>query len=290
MTAAIHLPKSMLIEPERLGDMAMRIGLTLLVAFVVQRLLLLFWGRLARVMTRARSDERVAVQRVATLKHILSHLSTVTISLIAIVHCLEILGWDVKPLLAGAGILGVALGFGAQTLVRDWIAGVFIMVENQYNVGDIIEVNGVPATVELFGVRSTTLRDAQGYLHFVPNGEMRTVINRTRDWNQVSVDLLVRAGEDLDRALDRLREVAAAMGADPVWQNRLIEPVRVWGVERLGAEVQIRMVVRTRPGAEAAEAARELRRRAHQALNAAGIRYPLSAGVAVPAVDPAPSS
>jgi small conductance mechanosensitive channel len=215
------------------------------------------------------------VQRAQTLKHILRHLTTVAVSLAALIHSLTVLGWDVKPLLAGAGILGVALGFGAQTLVRDWIAGVFILIENQFAVGDVIEVNGRPGTVEALTVRSTTLRDFNGYLHFVPNGEMKIVTNRSRGWNRLAVDVALRAGQDLDRALECCREVADAMNADPAWKTRLLEPVHVWGIERLGADaVVIRLVVRARPGGDVAEAARELRRRVHHALARAGVQYP----------------
>ena len=163
---AIHIPGPVIPESERLWDMGLRIAVTIVVAFVVQRLLFLLWGRLANLLARAAHDQRPTVQRVTTLKHILRHLTTLVVSLAALIHILEILGWDVKPLLAGAGILGVALGFGAQTLVRDWIAGIFILIENQYGVGDIIEINGKAATVEELNVRSTVLRDFHGYVHF----------------------------------------------------------------------------------------------------------------------------
>ncbi len=285
---AVILLTPVLPERERLADMGMRIGITIVVAFLIQRALFLIWNRLAALLIRAANEERAAVQRVQTLKHILRHLTTVVVSLFAVVRILEILGWDVKPLLAGAGILGVALGFGAQTLVRDWIAGFFILIENQFGVGDVVEINGRPATVELLTVRSTRLRDANGYVLYVPNGEMRIVTNRTRDWNRLMVDVPIRAGQDLDLALERCREAAARMGADPIWEHRLFEPVRVWGVERLGADVTIRMAVRTRPGAEAAEAARELRLRVHQALAAAGIRYPREAHPAGAENEPQP--
>ena len=285
---AVILLTPVLPERERLADMGVRIGITIVVAFLVQRGLFLLWNRLAAFLIRAANEERAAVQRVQTLKLILRHLTTVVVSLFALVRVLEILGWDVKPLLAGAGILGVALGFGAQTLVRDWIAGFFILIENQFGVGDVVEINGRAATVELLTVRSTRLRDANGYVLYVPNGEMRIVTNRTRDWNRQMVDVTIRAGQDLDAALERCRETAAQLGADPIWEHRLFEPVRVWGIERLGADVTIRLALRTRPGAESAEAARELRRRLHQALTAAGFQYPREAPPAGAENEPQP--
>jgi moderate conductance mechanosensitive channel len=275
MILAHQLPR-MFPANDALLTMGARIGLTLLVAFVVQRALFLLWGRLAALLTRAAHEEQAAVQRARTLKLILRHLTTVAVSLFAVIHSLEVLGWDVKPLLAGAGILGVALGFGAQTLVRDWIAGFFILVENQFAVGDLIEIDGQAATVEALTVRSTVLRDFHGYVHFVPNGEMKVVVNRSRGWNRLPVDVPIRAGQDLDRAIEICQHVAAEMTADPAWKDRLLEPVRVWGIERLGHEAVIRLVVRSGPGAATAESARELRRRVHHALAQSGFEYPLA--------------
>ena len=272
---------TMLPASDVLADMGARIAITLVIAFIVQRLLFLLWGRLAAFVVRAAHDQGAAVQRAHTLKLILRHLTTVVLGLAVLIRSLDVLGWDVKPLLAGAGILGVALGFGAQTLVRDWIAGLFILIENQFSVGDTVDINNRPAIVEAMTVRSTTLRDFNGYLHFVPNGEMKIVTNRSRGWNRLAVDIAVRAGQNLDRALDRCREIAKEMNADPAWNTRLLEPIHVWGIERLGADgVVIRLVVRARPGGVVAEAARELRRRVHHALAEAGIQYPSATATA----------
>jgi len=178
----------------------------------------------------------------------------------------------------------VALGFGAQTLVRDMIAGLFIIAQDQFGVGDLIEVNGRIGTVEQLSVRSTTLRDFNGYLLFVPNGEMKIVINRSRGWNRIAVDVPVAAGADLERALDECRAVVARMNADSAWRDRLLDPIDVWGVETLGPnEVQIRMVVRAHPGGDGPEAARELRRRIHAALADANIRTTLPREMPAPA-------
>ena len=183
------------------------------------------------------------------------------------------LGWDVRPLLAGAGILGVALGFGAQTLVRDVIAGVFILAEDQFAVGDLIEVNGRPATVEVITVRSTTLRDFNGHLYFVPNGEMRIVVNRSRGWARLAVDVAVPPDEDIERALAACEKVAESVNRDPAWRGRLLDPVQMWGIEGLsGIEAQIRLVVRAEPGPGAPETARELRRRIMLAFADARLR------------------
>ena len=183
------------------------------------------------------------------------------------------MGWDVRPLLGGAAVLGVALGFGAQTLVRDVIAGIFILAEDQFGVGDLIEVNGVGATVEALTVRSTTLRDFHGYLHFVPNGEMKVVVNRSRGWTRLAVDVPVAAHENVDAAIDICQRVADSVNAERTWRGRLLDDVQVWGIEMMaGQEILIRLVVRALPGSDAPETARELRRRLHAALIEAGIR------------------
>lgn len=150
----------------------------------------------------------------------------------------------------------------------------FILAENQFGVGDIVEMNGRAATLEAIRLRSTRLRDFQGYVCFVPNGEFKMVVNRTRGWNRVAVDVRVRAGQDLDRALECCAGAAREFSADPTWQDRLHETVQVLGVERLAADALIRLAVRAKPGPHAADGARELRRLVHQALTAAGIEYP----------------
>lgn len=213
------------------------------------------------------------MQRARTLGQIFRHLVTVIVAGAAMIHILQIIGWDVKPLLAGAGIIGVALGFGAQSLVRDVIAGIFILAENQYSVGDLIEINGKAATVEALTVRSTMLRDFNGYVHFVPNGEMKIVTNRSRDWNRIAVDVVIAADQGIDDAIAACRKTLEAFNADPAWRGRLLDPVELWGVESVsGQEATLRCVVRSIPGPGAHEAARELRRQLHRALSQSGIR------------------
>jgi len=258
--------------PEKLAEMGIRLGIIVAVAFLAQRIVFLGIGRGERFWVRAGEHRPQSVQRARTLGQIFRSFTTFVVAGVAFVNALAVLGWNVSPLLAGAGILGVALGFGAQTLVRDVIAGFFILTENQFGVGDVVEIDGKAATVEALSVRCTTLRDFNGFVHFVPNGEMKVVTNRSREWNRLALDVLVAADEDLDRALELCRSVVAELNADSRWNGRLLDPVEVWGVESLGgAENQIRMVVRTRPGADGPEVARELRRRVHHALVTAGV-------------------
>jgi small-conductance mechanosensitive channel len=284
----IVLLKPMLPEPDRLSDIGIRIGLTIAVAFVVQRLLFLLVGRIEKFLIRSGHGSAQVEQRAHTLSQIFRSLITVVVIAGAIIHSLAVMGWNVGPLLAGAGILGVALGFGAQTLVRDVIAGVFILAEDQFSVGDLIELDGKAGTVEALTVRCTTLRDFYGYVHFVPNGEMKIVVNRSRGWNRLAVDVQIAPDQDIDRALDACRRAADALNADPEWKPRLLDPVEVWGVESLGAQgAQVRLVVRSRPGGGAAEASRALRRLVHRALAEAGVRTAVAPEISITALGPA---
>lgn len=284
-------PRSIFPETEKLAEMAWRLLLTLVVAFLAQRLLFLLVGRIERVIRRSGAESEPAVQRAHTVGLVLRNFVTVVLGAGVLVHGLGILGWDVRPVLAGAGILGVALGFGAQTLVRDVIAGIFILAEDQYAVGDLIAFGPTIATVEAITLRVTTLRDFNGHVHFVSNGELKTVVNRSRGWQRLAVDVPVASGTHLEAALAACRRVAAEMNADPAWRGRLLDPVDVWGIESLGpTEATIRIVLRARPGADAPEASRELRRRVHDALAAAGHRFSAGREVLVPAgpADPRP--
>ena len=283
----MNLPAFLLVlhlipESEKLAEMGIRLALTLGGAFLLTQLARLLVGRVRHWMVRAGHDRPGSVQRAQPVGQTLRSLLTAVIWAGAFIHVLAVFGWDVKPLLAGAGILGVALGFGAQTLVRDLIAGYFILIENQFAVGELVEVAGQPALVEEVTLRCTRLRSFNGFVHFVPNGEFKTVTNRSRDWNRLTVDLPVGANQDLGRALQLCRGVVDGLNAEPAWRERLIEPAELWGVESLaGAEAQLRIVVRSRPGADAFQVARELRLRGHDALVAGNIRTGMSREIAI---------
>lgn len=274
-------------ESERLVEMGIRLSFTIVAAFLAQRLLFLVVGRIEEVVRRTGHHSAAAKQRASTVGSVLRNLVTTLIVVFAVIHALEVFGWDVKPILAGAGIVGVALGFGAQTLVRDLIAGFFILAEDQFAVGDLIEIDAKPATVESITLRSTTLRDFNGFVHYVPNGEMKVVTNRSRGWQRVAIDVPIATNSDLDAALRACRDVVTKMNADPKWRERLLDPIDVWGIESLGpSETVIRIVLRAKPGPDAPETSRELRRRLHDALGAAGHRYRTAREVVIAPDDP----
>jgi small conductance mechanosensitive channel len=168
---------------------------------------------------------------------------------------------NIEPLLASAGIAGLAIGFGAQTLVKDVINGFFILVENQYQVGDTIRAAGVSGKVEEITMRRTILRDSDGTLHIVPNGAIQIVSNMTRDWSQVTLQVAVDYGENSDRIVQLLQEVAQEFYADPAFNKDVVSEPQVPGIDRVrGQEVDYLMLVKVRPGQQYA-VARELRRR-----------------------------
>jgi len=288
MSPAWILITRLIPESERLLDIGLRLGIAIVFGFLMQRVLFLIVARSENWIERVGHGSAMAKKRSKTIGQIVRSLITVLVVGGVILYGLEVFGWDVRPLLATAGIAGVALGFGAQTLVRDVIAGIFIIAEDQFGVGDLIEINGKAATVEALTVRCATLRDFNGFLHFVPNGEMKIVVNRSRGWNRLAVDVPIAHDEDLDRALEICRRAAASMSAEPAWREKLLDEIQVWGVESLSpTEMLIRLVVRAEPGPDVHEAARELRRRLHGALAESEIRLVGQREILISPSDPA---
>jgi small-conductance mechanosensitive channel len=180
----------------------------------------------------------------------------------------------IGPLLAAGGLLGLTFSFGAQSLVKDVIAGFFILFENQFGIGDVIEAAGKSGTVERMTLRITMLRDLRGVLHVIPNGQITTLSNLTRSWSRAVVEVGIGYGTDLDHALAVFRDELAKFQAGPEWKRRLEGSSEVLGVEQLGEHgVVIRTVLRTSPGAQW-EVAREFRRRIKNRLDAEGIEIP----------------
>jgi moderate conductance mechanosensitive channel len=178
---------------------------------------------------------------------------------------------DTAPLLAAGGILGLAISFGSQSLVKDLIAGFFILLENQFGVGDVIEVSGKSGTVERMTLRMVQLRDLRGVVHIIPNGQITTVSNQTRSWSRAVVEVEIGYDTDLDTALGIFRDELAKFRQDPAWQARFEGESSVLGVEELGEHgVVVRVLLRTLAGAQW-DAAREFRRRIKNRLQAEGI-------------------
>ncbi len=225
-----------------------------------------------------RSPLRVSVrgeQRATTIADALGSMSRILILGVAGLFVLDELGMNLAPLLAGAGIVGVALGFGAQSLVKDFLSGMFILVEDQYGVGDVIDLGEKAiGTVGDVGLRITRLRAVDGSVWFVPNGEIRRVGNSSMEWSRAVIDVVVGYDSDVTKTKEVVAAEAAALCADEVWGAKVLEPPEVWGVEALGSDgLTIRLVVKTAPR-EQYVVARELRERLNRRLRSEGISGP----------------
>jgi small conductance mechanosensitive channel len=215
-------------------------------------------------------------QRAEALGSVLRTVTSVTIFTVAAMMVLGELGVDLAPLIASAGIVGVALGFGAQNLVKDYFAGLFMLIEDQYGVGDSVDLGEVSGTVEEVGLRITTIRDVRGVIWYIRNGEIVRVGNRSQGLAVVVVDVPVGfAG--VEEATDVLRAAAATLTEDPDFVADLLEAPQVLGVEQITIEgAVVRTIVKTAPSAQW-RVARELRRRLTEALESAGIAAHLTA-------------
>ncbi|MEO7555384.1 MAG: mechanosensitive ion channel family protein [Acidimicrobiales bacterium] len=212
--------------------------------------------------------------RARTLGVVLRSIATIVIFGMAGLSALGEVGINLGPLIAGAGIAGVAIGFGAQSLVKDFLTGIFMLVEDQYGVGDVVDVGLAVGTVEAVTLRSTRLRSADGTVWHVPNGAVALVGNKSQQWSRALLDVTVAYESDLRRAQEVIKEAADEMAADERWAGELLDAPEVWGVEQLsGAGADIRLVVKTRPAAQFS-VMRELRVRVKEALDAADIHPP----------------
>jgi small-conductance mechanosensitive channel len=211
-------------------------------------------------------------QRIEALSSVLRSLVSVAIYSVAGFMVLGELGINLGPLLAGAGILGVAIGFGSQALVRDFLSGLFILIEDQFGVGDIVSLDDqTSGTVEAVSLRTTRLRAVDGTVWHVPNGEIRRVGNQSQHWSRALIDIEVAYDTDLDQAQAVIGAVAHEVAAE---DPHILDEPEVWGVEALGANgVLIRLVVKTRPS-EQWRVSRELRRRLKAAFEREGIEIP----------------
>jgi small conductance mechanosensitive channel len=256
--------------------------LILLIAFIVVRLLKRFIGRMVAGLDPAKApgvkvspDKALrAAARAQTISSVLGSVTTFIVFTIAVLTILGEFDINLGPLLAGAGIAGVALGFGAQSMVRDFLSGFFMVVEDQFGVGDVIDVGEATGTVERVSLRSTRLRDVEGTVWHVPNGEILRVGNKSQQWARALLDVSVAYGSDLREAQDLIKATADGLWRDEAWSDVVLEEPELWGVEMLAPDsIDIRLVLKTKPG-EQWRVMRELRIRLKEALDAAGIEIP----------------
>jgi small conductance mechanosensitive channel len=198
----------------------------------------------AKVVSESPVEKARVVQRTKTMGSVLSNFITWTITIIAVIQVLGELGVAVGGLIAGAGIIGAAIGFGAQSLVRDLITGLFIVFEDQYGVGDIVDLGEVKGSVEAVGLRVTQVKDFEGTLGYVRNGEISRVGNKSQGWSRVVLDLAIDVNTDRAKATATLLAAAAEVQASPVYSASIVSDAEVWGVHTFnGDEVVLRLVM-----------------------------------------------
>lgn len=214
-----------------------------------------------------------AEKRGQTIAELLRSVGGVAIILVALLLTLNLF-IDIGPLLAGAGILGLAVSFGAQSLVKDVISGFFQLMENQFAIGDVVELAGKEGTVEKMNLRVVHVRDSKGHVHIIPNGQIGVVTNMTKSWARAVVDVGVDYATDIDKAIAIFADEARALHDDPAWGPRFDGIPEVLGVQELGdSSILIRSLLRVQPGKQW-EVAREFRRRIKLRLDREGISIP----------------
>lgn len=262
----------------RWTEFALGHGARLLTILLIALLLI----RVLRILTRRliaaagnESATRVARMRerqTRTLAGIIYSAGTAVITIVAALTALPEFGFNITPVAAAAGLASLAVGFGAQHVVRDFINGFFTVLEDQYVVGDVVRIGDVLGRVEHLTLRRTVVRDPQGALVTIPNGEITKVANLSRDWGQLFLDAIIAPDQPLDEALNALEAVAAEFRADPSWSPMLLDGPRVLGVESLAfSGTTVRLQVRTAPTRQD-DVARELRRRIQIELTGRGIQ------------------
>ena len=248
-----------------------RIVAILFVAFVLSRLLKLVAKHFSELGSRQGLPSSVRSQQIRTLSSVIYSIGLFVILFIAAMQILALLGVNMGPLLASAGVAGIAIGFGAQTLVKDFINGFFILAENQYDIGDTVKIAGVQGVVENMTLRKTVLRDADGTVHTVPSSDIQVVSNLTRDWTQVNLQVSVAYAVDSDKVIGLLKQVGEDLAHDPAFATMIVATPEIPGVDKVsGNSVEYLMTVKTAPGSQYA-VKRELQRRIKAAFEKNGI-------------------
>ena len=261
-----------------LGQSVLRIVLIIVASYVGVKFLRIAIDRVEAMLIRAGEATEeipgVTKKRVTTLSSVLRTIAVGLIWTMAIVVSLDQVGLDITPILAGAGIIGLAVGFGAQNLVRDIISGFFLILENQVRVGDVAIINGTGGLVEAITFRTVVLRDLSAVVHVFPNGSINTLSNMTKGWSAYVIDVGVAYKEDTDRVVQVMCQVDEEMRQDPQFEPKMLGPIEIFGVDNFGeSEVTIKARLRTHP-IQQWNVGREYRRRLKKAFDAVGIEIP----------------
>ena len=273
-TPAMHHRWRDLLSPDKLFELLQHLLIDVLpklliivgIAWILTRILSFFTDRMARLAEKhAAGASRVSQAR--TLSSVLRATGIGVIGTLAILEVLPLLGFNLAPLLASAGVAGVAIGLACQTVVKDCLNGMLVLVEDQYNVGDIIKVAGLSGQVEAMSLRKTTLRDGDGTLYIIPNSQITTVANMTRDYSVATINVEVDFSANPDEVLSVLRETAMGVRNDPAFKDDFLEDPTLLGVDAIkGSQVTYPIILKTRANQQWG-AKRELQRRIRLALS-----------------------
>lgn len=249
------------------------IAIAVAVYFVLRHLIPVLIKRTVTQRMKGGFEEEIK-QRSDTLSSLLTRIALGIVVILALVTILPEFGINITAMLAGLGVIGIAVGFGAQTLIRDYLSGIFILLEDQYDVGDVVRIAGIAGLVEEVGLRRTVLRDLDGIVHSISNGEIKTASNFTRGYSRVNLNISVAYGEDLDRVIKVINRVCKEMAEDPEWNADFITTPQVLRVNNLGdSGIDIKILGDTKPIRQWAVTG-ELRLRLKRTFDAEGIEIP----------------
>jgi small conductance mechanosensitive channel len=263
---------------ERLYEWLLSSGLRILAIIVVS----FIFVRVAKMIITRSKNKFSAIgkngieraKRTETLAGLIEKTVRALVLVAATLMVLEALGLDIGPLLAGAGVVGLAVGFGAQNLVKDVIGGFFILLENHMNVGDVVKIAGVAGQVESINLRVTTLRDLGGNMHIIPNGHIDVVTNMTKEWSRALIEVGVAYKENADEVMKMIEKVGEELRNDPVFGKKILEPLEMLGLDSFGdSSVNFKMRIKTKP-IEQWAVTREFNRRIKKVFDEKGIEIP----------------
>lgn len=249
------------------------------IVFIAFKMIRFSFNRLKKILSeRAEKNQQVdteeAVKRINTLTDILHMIIKVVLWGVYLMMILQKFGINIAPILASAGIIGLAVGFGAQDLVRDFISGFFIILENQIRTGDVAVINGTAGLVEKIEMRTITLRDFSGVVHIMQNGKINTVSNMTKDWSAMVFDIGVAYKENPQLVMDVMKQIGDELREDPSFNNVILEPIEIFGLDQFAdSAIVIKARLKTRPGLQWSTG-REYRKRLKDAFDARNIEIP----------------
>jgi small conductance mechanosensitive channel len=262
---------------KEIGNWAVTTGLRILLIIIITLIAIkgiqVFSVRLTEIFTRQKVDEE-SKKRASTLSSVIRHLLTVVVLIVAVMTVLGQLGIAIGPVLAAAGIVGLAVGFGAQSLIKDVINGFFILLEDQIRVGDVVQVAGKGGLVEKVNLKMTILRDLAGNVHFIPNGNIDVVTNMTKEYSQYVFDIGVAYREDVDEVMEVIKEVDEGLRNDPDFGQDILAPIEIFGLDQFAdSALIIKARTKTKP-IKQWRIAREFNRRLKKKFDERDIEIP----------------